>query len=52
MPEPAMKPDKPKLASTAKPGPRPEVLEPFNGTFEQVIDKALGKKKPAGGWPK
>jgi len=36
----------------AKPGPKPEVLEPFDGTFEQAIDKALSKKKPAGGWPK
>ena len=36
----------------AKRGAKPEVLEPFNGTFEQAIDKALTKKKPVGGWPK
>jgi hypothetical protein len=51
MPKPAKKATKPKAASTAKPGPKPGVREPFDGTFEQVIDKALGKK-PAGGWPK
>jgi hypothetical protein len=35
-----------------KPGPKSELLEPFDGTFEQAIDRALSKKKPAGGWPK
>ena len=39
---------KPKL----KRGPKPETLEPFVGTFEQAIDKALGKKKPPAGWPR
>ena len=52
MPKPAKQSAKLKPASKAKPGPKPEVLEPFTGTFEQAIDKALGKKKPAGGWPK
>lgn len=36
----------------AKPGPKAEVLEPFAGTFEQAIDKALAKGKPPKGWPK
>lgn len=46
------KPAKPKPTSKTKPGPKPEVLEPFNGTFEQAIDKALAKGKPPKGWPK
>ena len=48
MPKKPAKPKKPK----AKPGPKPEVLEPFDGTFEQAIVMALSKKKRAGGWPK
>ena len=48
MPKKPAKPKKPK----AKPGPKPEVLEPFDGTFEQAMVKVLSKKKPAGGWPK
>jgi hypothetical protein len=55
MPKKPAKPKKPPekaTASASKPGPKPEVLEPFDGTFEQAIDRALGKKKPAEGWPK
>jgi hypothetical protein len=51
MPRKSAKPKKPTKA-TSKPGPKPELLEPFDGTFEQAIDRALSKKKPAGGWPK
>jgi hypothetical protein len=35
-------------AKSKKPKTKPEMLDPFAGTFEQAIDKALGKKKPAG----
>jgi hypothetical protein len=35
-----------------RPKAKSEVLEPFDGTFEQAIVKAMSKKKPAGGWPK
>ena len=49
-------PKKPKSSEAkkpkAKPGPKPEVLEPFDDTFEQAIVKVLSKKKPAGGWPR
>jgi len=44
----AKKPSKPK----AKRGPKPMTLPQFDGTFEQAIDLALSKKRPAKGWPK
>jgi hypothetical protein len=36
----------------SKTGPKPETLPPFNGSFEQAVDQALDKKRPAKGWPK
>jgi hypothetical protein len=45
----ASKPDKP---AKSKRGPKPMSLPQFNGTFEQAIDLALSKKRPAKGWPK
>lgn len=42
---------KPKPAK-AKRGPKPMTLPQFGGTFEQAIDLALSKKRPAKGWPK
>ena len=54
----AKKPAKPKKpptkdsSATSKPGPKPELLEPFDGTFEEAVKLALSKKKPARGWPK
>jgi hypothetical protein len=36
----------------ARTGPKPETLPPFNGTFEQAVDRALLKQRPAKGWPK
>ncbi|MGD0768300.1 MAG: hypothetical protein ABSB42_08915 [Tepidisphaeraceae bacterium] len=36
----------------ARRGPKPATLPPFNGTFEQAIDTALAKQRPAKGWPK
>jgi len=44
----AKKAPKPK----AKRGPKPMTLPQFDGTFEQAIDLALSKKRPAKGWPK
>ncbi|HSZ56769.1 MAG TPA: hypothetical protein VK797_13965 [Tepidisphaeraceae bacterium] len=54
MPRKPTKPKKPatKASAAGKLGRKPEVLEPFDGTFEQAIDGALSKTKPAGGWPK
>jgi hypothetical protein len=34
-----------------RPGPKPEIVLPFNGTFEDAVDLALSKKRPAKGWP-
>jgi hypothetical protein len=33
------------------PGPAPEVLK-IEGNWKDAVKKALGIKKPAGGWPK
>jgi hypothetical protein len=41
-----------KIKKSAKPGPKPQMLEPFNGTFEAAVDRALKKKPPAKGWSK
>jgi hypothetical protein len=43
----AKKPSKPK----AKRGPKPDVLK-IEGGWIAAVDKALAKKRPAGGWPK
>lgn len=48
MPEQPVKSEPVKQPDRMTSGPKWETLEPFNGTFEQAIDKALGKKKPAG----
>jgi hypothetical protein len=41
---------KPKAAKS-KPGPKPDVLK-IEGNWIDAVDKALAKKRPAGGWPK
>lgn len=34
-----------------RPGPDPEILK-IEGDWKDAVKKALGKKRPAGGWPK
>jgi hypothetical protein len=40
----------PKLTKP-KPGPKPDTLK-IEGDWIDAVDKALTKKRPAGGWPK
>ncbi len=35
----------------AKPGPKEDRLQ-IDGDWERAVDKALGKERPEGGWPK
>ncbi len=35
----------------SNPGPDPERLR-LPGPWEEAVDKALGRKRPEGGWPK
>lgn len=45
MPKKTPKPPK------SKPGPKPDTLK-IEGDWQDAMKKSLGKKKPAGGWPK
>lgn len=40
----------PKHKARETPGPKPEVLK-IEGDWKDAIKKALGKKRPIGGWP-
>ena len=44
-------PKKKAKPATPKPGPVPETLK-IDGDWQAAVTTALGKKKPAGGWPK
>lgn len=35
----------------ATPGPKPDILK-IEGDWKDAMKKAMGKKKPASGWPK
>ena len=37
-------------ATRRPPGPDPETLE-IEGDWKKAVKKALGKKRPVGGWP-
>jgi hypothetical protein len=41
----------PKSKKRPKPGPAAETLK-IDGNWQDAMKKSLGKKKPAGGWPK
>jgi hypothetical protein len=41
------KPDK----NPPKPGPEPDRLK-IEGDWEAAVSKAIGRKRPPGGWPK
>jgi hypothetical protein len=47
----ASKPKRSAKKARANPGPKPLVLK-YDGNWEEAVEKALAKKKPAGGWPK
>jgi hypothetical protein len=40
-----------KAPDKRNPGPSPERLR-LEGPWEEAVDKALGRKRPVGGWPK
>jgi len=42
---------KPKANKAKKTGPKPEILT-ISSDWEQAVDTALKKKRPASGWPK
>jgi hypothetical protein len=40
-----------KPSTSAKPGPKPDILK-IDGNWEDAVKKSFQKKKPATGWPK
>jgi hypothetical protein len=44
-------PKKSRGSTTARPGPKPDLLK-VEGDWEDAVRQSLEKKKPAGGWPK